>query len=109
VDQVADALRLGNRGSAEALPDLDHCARSVKSWLADRRVVEVAGVRNDATHAYYDKRPQGELWHLWSSRRGSPVDRGDILSFARRAVVHLRDLRPLLECMRRSVQRDVGP
>lgn len=100
VDQVTDALRVDHHSKAGALPDIDHCLRTVRDWLSGARIGEVAEIRNDATHAYYDKRPSGDLWHVWSTRRGRSVDRGDILSIARAAVAHLRDLRPVLKCLR---------
>lgn len=102
VDQVTEALRVDHRSRAGALPDIDQCLRAVRDWLSSTHVGEVAEVRNDATHAYYDKRPYDELWHLWSTRRGRPVNRGDILSFARAAVAHLQNLRPVLICLRRT-------
>ena len=106
VDQLVSALRLERRSFAGALPDLGECLRSARLWLTDPVVRDMASVRNDATHAYYDKRPADGLWRVVSLRRGPEVDHGDIMSFARRGVSHLRKLRPILVCLAAAQRTD---
>jgi hypothetical protein len=102
-DQLTNALGVRKREFASTLPPGHPCLSKMTDWFADPVIEEVAFIRNDATHAYYHKRMAPHLWKVSSVRRSEPREFDeDILTFATRAVAHLQELLPILDCIEAS-------